>query len=77
MLLPILITRRKNLINRCLNRRRASKCVYTDHNEKRFGTVHATGLSGKKRKKEKRKETRGKKEEHPSLITGRCNPPRH
>lgn len=47
----LLITRRKDLINRYINSRRASKCVYT--------------------------ETRGKREEHPSLITGRRNPPRH
>ena len=40
--------------------------------------LDAIGLSGKKkRQKETRKETRGKKEEHPSLNSGRFNPPRH
>ena len=33
------------------------------------------GVGKKERKKEKRKETKGKKENHPSLITGRCNRP--
>lgn len=39
--------------------------------------LDAIGLTGKKNKERKKERNKGEKEEYPSLITGRCNPPRH